>query len=134
MLGNQGDSCEQTCSKDESICNTNAQSNLATEELMKKAMLAAGYKCKRFIRTRGYIGAPLAQGNSNALECGVITLGTKSVCDFSPCDSSECETRRLCYCQKGCIICPYLSHKDLKNSVRFYTSIIYIKNCILRNH
>ena len=114
MLGNQGDSCEQTCSKKESICNTNAQSNLATDELMKKAMLAAGYKCKKFIRTRGYIGAPLAQGNSNALECGAITLGTKSVCENSPCGNTECETRRLCYCQKGCIICPYLSNKDLK--------------------
>ena len=102
VLGNEGDSCEETCSKTESVCNTNAQSNLTTNELISKKMLEAGYECRTFFEPIRYIQAPLADplnpsGNSNAMHCGAIAVGTESICDISVTKG----IRRLCYCQKG---------------------------------
>lgn len=105
VLGNQGDSCDETCSRNESICNTNAQSKLTTEKLVYETMIEAGYECTTF-QSSDYIGAPMASGNNDALECFVIAVGAESVCDVSPCGGPKCDIRRLCYCQKGKQILP----------------------------
>lgn len=92
-LGNEGETCNDVCSKMGRICNMERQSLLNTNDLVQQKMLEAGHTCKGFREPSNIAGAPFST-NQIANDCTPIEKGTVSQCDTN----EYMENRALCYC------------------------------------
>jgi len=73
--------CDTTCGAIGLMCDSDAQTELNTNEKVKAAFAEAGYTCKSFHAARSYAGAPFSTGRAND-DCASFLAGDKkSVCD-----------------------------------------------------
>ena len=97
VLGMKGETCQDTCGETGTNCNAEKQSTLTTNELLKAAMLEAGYHCKGFAsKPSSDDGAPFSNMR-NGDDCTPISRGTPSSCTKNKIPRH----RPLCYCEKG---------------------------------
>ena len=92
ILGENGKSCNKVCGKKNRTCNSDEQSKITSEPLVRNAMKSAGEDCKDVRGHRPYAGTPY----SNNGTCVYLTKGSKSVCTGFHQEYHSA----LCYCGK----------------------------------
>ena len=94
ILGEQNETCDVVCAKRNRVCNSDEQSKLTNEELLKSAMLKAGQLCKSVVGPRDYPGTPFYVPSTGT--CAYLKKGLNSVCDRNRLSWHS----PLCYCGK----------------------------------
>ena len=107
-----GKTCKETCSKSGRVCNSDVQSHLTTNELVREKMALAGHICQGFHDSRDYPGAPFATERDDN-DCAPMKSGKRSICygvQFP-------NIRPLCYCEGTHMLQTYKENELIQKQI-----------------